>query len=85
VRKRVAGKWFTETFSVLLPPCQCVFVGTGVQLICMSVAALTFSMLRLLSPENRGSLTTAFILLFVFMRSFADYHSSSIYKMQDVS
>jgi transmembrane 9 superfamily member 2/4 len=64
-----------------LPMLLSVFVGTGVQLICMSVATLTFTMLGLLSPENRGSLTTAFILLFVFMGSFAGYHSSSIYKM----
>mmetsp|Transcript_23891 Transcript_23891/g.35055 ORF Transcript_23891/g.35055 Transcript_23891/m.35055 type:complete len:644 (+) Transcript_23891:68-1999(+) len=65
------------TFPMLLS----VFVGTGVQLICMSVATLTFSLLGLLSPDNRGSLTTAFILLFVFMGSFAGYHSSRTYKM----
>lgn len=58
-----------------------VFIGTGVQLICMSVATLTFTLLGLLSPENRGSLTTALIFLFVFMGSFAGYNSSSIYKM----
>ena len=58
-----------------------VFVGTGVQLMCMSVATLTFSLLGLLSPDNRGSLTTAFILLFVFMGAFAGYHSSRTYKM----
>ena len=58
-----------------------VFVGSGVQLCCMGVATLTFALLGLLSPANRGSLITAFILLFVFMGSFAGYYSSSIYKM----
>lgn len=58
-----------------------VFVGTGVQLLSMGVATLTFALLGLLSPANRGSLITAFIMLFVFMGSFAGYHSSIIYKM----
>jgi transmembrane 9 superfamily protein 2/4 len=58
-----------------------VFIGTGVQLCCMVVATLSFALLGLLSPANRGSLITAFILLFVFMGSFAGYHSSMIYKM----
>lgn len=64
-----------------LPMLLSVFIGTGVQLLFMSVTTLTFTLLGLLSPENRGSLTTALILLYVFMGSFAGYHSSSIYKM----
>ena len=48
-----------------------VFIGTGVQLFCMGFATLSFALLGLLSPANRGSLITAFILLFVFMGSFA--------------
>lgn len=51
------------------------------QLCTMCVATLSFALLGLLSPANRGSLITAFILLFVFMGSFAGYYSSSIYKM----
>lgn len=58
-----------------------MFVGSGVQLCCMGVATLSFALLGLLSPANRGSLITAFILLFVFMGSFAGFYSSSIYKM----
>lgn len=64
-----------------LPMLLSVFVGTGVQLISMSIATLTFTLIGLLSPENRGSLTTAFIFLYVFMGAFAGYHSSYIYKM----
>jgi transmembrane 9 superfamily member 2/4 len=77
--KMVHGDVFRPptTFPMLLS----VFVGTGVQLISMSVATLTFTLFGLLSPENRGSLTTALIFLFVFMGAFAGYHSSSIYKM----
>jgi transmembrane 9 superfamily member 2/4 len=77
--KMVHGDVFRPptTFPMLLS----VFVGTGVQLISMSLATLTFTLLGLLSPENRGSLTTALIFLYVFMGAFAGYHSSSIYKM----
>lgn len=58
-----------------------MFVGTGIQLFLMSFATLSFALLGLLSPANRGSLITAFIMLFVFMGSAAGYHSSIIYKM----
>lgn len=58
-----------------------VFVGTGTQLFSMAIATLTFALLGLLSPANRGALITSFILLFVFMGSFAGYNSSVIYKM----
>lgn len=58
-----------------------VFVGTGVQLFLMCFAALTFAVIGLLTPDNRGSLVTGLIMLFVFMGSFAGYHSSRIYKM----
>jgi transmembrane 9 superfamily protein 2/4 len=58
-----------------------VFVGTGLQLLTMCFSTLTFALLGLLSPANRGSLITAFILLFVFMGSFAGYYSSVQYKM----
>jgi len=58
-----------------------VFVGTGLQLLTMCFSTLTLALLGLLSPANRGSLITAFILLFVFMGSFAGYYSSVVYKM----
>ena len=58
-----------------------VFVGTGVQLFLMVVATLSFALLGLLSPANRGSLVTAIILLFVFMGFFGGYQSAVTYKM----
>eukprot|EP00596_Hydrurales_sp_CCMP1899_P000605 CAMPEP_0119047608 /NCGR_PEP_ID=MMETSP1177-20130426/54148_1 /TAXON_ID=2985 /ORGANISM="Ochromonas sp, Strain CCMP1899" /LENGTH=528 /DNA_ID=CAMNT_0007022411 /DNA_START=109 /DNA_END=1692 /DNA_ORIENTATION=- len=58
-----------------------VFVGSGTQLCLMFLATLVFALFGLLSPTNRGSLTTGFILLFVFMGSFAGYSSSRLYKM----
>lgn len=64
-----------------LPMVFSVLVGTGVQLSVMIIATLTFAVLGLLSPANRGSLTSALIMLFVFMGSFAGYYSSMTYKM----
>jgi transmembrane 9 superfamily protein 2/4 len=58
-----------------------VLIGTGVQLIGMSFALITFAFLGLLSPANRGSLVTALIILFVIMGSLAGYSSSMVYKM----
>lgn len=47
----------------------------------MTLATLIFSMLGLLSPENRGSLGTGLVFIFVFMGSFAGYYSSRTYKL----
>ena len=77
--KLVHGDVFRPPAS--MPMIFSVFVGSGVQLYLMSLATLTFALFGLLSPANRGSLITAFILLFVFMGSFAGYHSSLTYKM----
>eukprot|EP00596_Hydrurales_sp_CCMP1899_P006807 CAMPEP_0119040508 /NCGR_PEP_ID=MMETSP1177-20130426/10451_1 /TAXON_ID=2985 /ORGANISM="Ochromonas sp, Strain CCMP1899" /LENGTH=393 /DNA_ID=CAMNT_0007005619 /DNA_START=471 /DNA_END=1649 /DNA_ORIENTATION=- len=58
-----------------------VMVGSGTQLCLMFLALLIFALFGLLSPANRGSIGTAFILLFVFMGSFAGYSSSRLYKL----
>merc|ERR1712137_316834 len=46
-----------------------------------SASTMIIALLGLLSPANRGSLLTTLLLLFVFMGSFAGYHSSRTYKM----
>ena len=58
-----------------------IFVGSGVQILMMSMAALCFAVLGFLSPANRGVLMTALLLLFVFMGVFAGYYSARVYKM----
>ena len=47
----------------------------------MALALLTFALFGLLSPDNRGSIVSGFILLFVFMGAFAGYYSSLTFKM----
>lgn len=58
-----------------------VLVGTGTQLFFMALSLLTFALFGLLSPDSRGSIIMALILLFVFMGAFAGYFSSLTYKM----
>jgi transmembrane 9 superfamily protein 2/4 len=64
-----------------MPTVFAAMVGSGVHLLVMTFVTLVFALLGFLSPANRGSLVTAFVLLFVFLSSFAGYASSRIYKM----
>jgi len=50
----------------------------------MAFYTLIFAWVGFLSPQNRGSLLTVIILLFVFMGVFAGYYSARFYKMFDV-
>eukprot|EP00515_Schizochytrium_aggregatum_P009007 CAMPEP_0202076014 /NCGR_PEP_ID=MMETSP0964-20121228/4548_1 /ASSEMBLY_ACC=CAM_ASM_000500 /TAXON_ID=4773 /ORGANISM="Schizochytrium aggregatum, Strain ATCC28209" /LENGTH=626 /DNA_ID=CAMNT_0048643235 /DNA_START=56 /DNA_END=1936 /DNA_ORIENTATION=- len=58
-----------------------VFVGSGVQILAMTMTLMVFALLGFLSPANRGGLMTAMLLLFVFMGYFAGLVSSRLYKM----
>lgn len=58
-----------------------VLVGTGLQLLAMTLVTLFFAMLGFLSPANRGGLMTAFLMIFVFFGSFAGYYSSKTYRL----
>jgi transmembrane 9 superfamily protein 2/4 len=58
-----------------------VFVGSGVQILAMTLVLMVFALLGFLSPANRGGLMTAMLLLFVMMGYCAGYVSSRLYKM----
>ncbi|KAL8217359.1 hypothetical protein R6Q57_020732, partial [Mikania cordata] len=58
-----------------------VYVGTGVQILGMTLVTMIFALLGFLSPSNRGGLMTAMVLLWVFMGLFAGYSSARSYKM----
>ncbi|CAN0369607.1 unnamed protein product, partial [Discosporangium mesarthrocarpum] len=61
-----------------------VCVGTGCQLVSMTVIWLVFAVLGALSPSRRGSINVSYILLFVCTGSIAGYFSSRhgwMYKM----
>merc|ERR1712141_229234 len=57
-----------------------VFLGSGVQLFCMSGITLVFACLGFLSPANRGALMTCAMVLFVCLGTPAGYVSARIYK-----
>lgn len=57
-----------------------VFLGSGVQVLCMTVITLAFACLGFLSPANRGALMTCSMVLFVALGTPAGYVSARIYK-----
>ncbi|CAG2171155.1 unnamed protein product, partial [Oppiella nova] len=57
-----------------------VFIGSGVQVLCMTVITLFFACLGFLSPANRGALMTCALVLFVCLGTPAGYVSARIYK-----
>lgn len=58
-----------------------VSVGSGVQIIGMSVVTLILALLGILSPAHRGAILQSMMVLFAFMGVFAGYVSSRLYKM----
>ena len=58
----------------------CVYFGTGVQLFGVTLVTMVFALLGFLSPANRGGLTTAMLMMFVFMGLFGGYFAGRLYK-----
>jgi len=58
-----------------------VAVGSGIQILGMSVVTLIFALLGFLSPAHRGGLLQSMMLLFTFMGVFAGYTSARLYKV----
>ncbi|XP_023298241.2 transmembrane 9 superfamily member 2 [Lucilia cuprina] len=57
-----------------------VFLGSGVQVFCMTLITLAFACLGFLSPANRGALMTCSMVLYVALGTPAGYVSARIYK-----
>ncbi|XP_037960116.1 transmembrane 9 superfamily member 2 [Teleopsis dalmanni] len=57
-----------------------VFLGSGVQVTCMTLITLAFACLGFLSPANRGALMTCSMVLYVALGTPAGYVSARIYK-----
>ena len=47
-----------------------ILIGSGVQVIAMTIITLIFAVLGFLSPANRGALMTAMLVLFLLMGYF---------------
>jgi len=57
-----------------------VYVGTGVQVLGMTVVTMLFAVFGFLSPSNRGALMTAMLVLFTIMGMLAGFTSARLYK-----
>jgi len=76
--KLVHGDVFRRPdFSTLLS----VSVGSGLQILGMSVVTLVFALLGFLSPARRGGLLQSMMLLFTFMGVFAGYVAARMCKV----
>jgi len=58
-----------------------VSVGSGVQILGMSIVTLIFALLGFLSPAHRGGLLQSMMMLFTFMGVFGGYASARLYKV----
>ena len=74
---QVHGDVFRPPAAALL---LCVYFGTGVQLFGVTLVTMVFALLGFLSPANRGGLTTAMLMMFVFMGLFGGYFAGRLYK-----
>lgn len=76
--------WKQLRGDVFRPPSYrnifCVFIGTGMQLILMTLFTVAFSCVGFLNPEQRGVLLSIMIFMFAFMGIFAGYTSARLYK-----
>mmetsp|Transcript_58539 Transcript_58539/g.137519 ORF Transcript_58539/g.137519 Transcript_58539/m.137519 type:complete len:668 (-) Transcript_58539:237-2240(-) len=77
--------WKLISGDVFRPPKHAallaVFIGSGVQVLGMTMFTIGFAVLGFLSPSNRGSLLISMLLLFVLMGMPAGYVSAVFCKM----
>lgn len=57
-----------------------VLVGSGAQLFCMVLVTIVFALFGLLSPSNRGALSTFMFILFIFFSIISAYVSGYLYR-----
>jgi transmembrane 9 superfamily protein 2/4 len=68
---------FANIFAVVL--------GSGMQIIAMSVITMVFAAFGFLSPEHRGALLQAFVFIFTCMGGVAGYTSARFHKLFGLS
>ncbi|CAH6722611.1 transmembrane 9 superfamily member 1 [[Candida] jaroonii] len=57
-----------------------VLIGSGIQIFCMILVTIVFALLGILSPSNRGSLSTFMFMLYIFFSLVSSFVSSYIYR-----
>jgi transmembrane 9 superfamily protein 2/4 len=64
-----------------MPLAFTVMLGSGAQLLCMSLLLIFLAAVGFVSPANRGSTMIALVLLYVLMGAVGGYSSSRLYKL----
>ncbi|KAF9438457.1 hypothetical protein BGZ76_007711 [Entomortierella beljakovae] len=59
----------------------CAILGSGVQVIVMTVSTIIFALFGVLNPSYRGGFVSFGLFLFVFAGVFAGYYSARLYKV----
>uniref|UniRef100_A0A5S6QYT3 Transmembrane 9 superfamily member n=1 Tax=Trichuris muris TaxID=70415 RepID=A0A5S6QYT3_TRIMR len=76
--------WKLVHGDVFRPPKHCLllsaFVGSGMQILCMTFVTLVFAFLGFVSPARRGSTMTCLVTLYVFFGIVNGYVSARLYK-----
>lgn len=75
--KQVHGDVFR---TPIFPSALVVLLGTGAQILAMTLITLTFACFGLLSPANSGALSIAFIVIFILMGVLAGYVGARMHK-----
>lgn len=57
-----------------------VLVGNGVQLLCMALVTIVFALFGLLSPSNRGALSTFMFIFYILFSILSAYVSGYLYR-----
>lgn len=57
-----------------------VLVGSGVQLFCMALITIVFALFGLLSPSNRGALSTFMFIFYILFSFISSYISGYLYR-----
>lgn len=57
-----------------------VLLGSGSQIFLMTLITIVFALFGLLSPSNRGSLSTFMFIIYILLSAFASFISSYLYR-----
>jgi len=58
----------------------CAFIGTGTQMLVLSVSVLLLSLIGLFYPGNRGSIVSSMIFVYCFTAGIAGHVAASLYR-----
>ena len=58
-----------------------IFVGTGIQILAMTLSILIFAVVGIISPQHRGTLVSTLYIFFIILSNLSGYYAARFYKM----